>query len=103
MIERVAVTGIGAVSALGIGADATFDAVIAGRRGFGPVPWSDPAAARCRIAAEVHGLEPKLVAPRAEAADFSRTDAMAFVAAEEALARSRARGCRTRVCLARTM
>ncbi|HSU40680.1 MAG TPA: beta-ketoacyl-[acyl-carrier-protein] synthase family protein, partial [Polyangiaceae bacterium] len=102
MIERVAVTGIGAVSALGTGADATFDAVIAGRRGFGAVTLFDTADARCRIAAEVHALDPELVASPEEAADFSRTDSMALVAAAEALARAGARDGRLGVILGGT-
>jgi 3-oxoacyl-[acyl-carrier-protein] synthase II len=102
MIERVAVTGIGAVSALGIGADATFDGVIAGRRGFRAVTLFDAADARCRIAAEVRRLDPELVASPEEAADFSRTDSMALVAAAEALARAGARDGRLGVILGGT-
>jgi 3-oxoacyl-[acyl-carrier-protein] synthase II len=102
MSERVAVTGIGAVSALGHDADAMFAGVSAGRRGFAPLTLFDAMDARCRIAAEVPGLDVAAIAPRAEAADFSRTDAMALVAAREALERSGARGGRLGVILGGT-
>jgi 3-oxoacyl-[acyl-carrier-protein] synthase II len=85
MRERVAVTGVGAVSALGHGASATFEAVVAGNRGFGPLTLFDASDARARIAAEVRGLDIAAIAPRAEARDFSRTDAMALAAGREAL------------------
>jgi 3-oxoacyl-[acyl-carrier-protein] synthase II len=102
MTERVAVTGIGAVSALGYGARATFDAVVAGRRGFGPLTLFDASDARCRIAAEVRDLDLGAAAPRAEVADFSRTDAMALLAAQEALGSSGARGGRLGLSLGGT-
>lgn len=85
MPERVAVTGIGAISSLGHGAHATFEALVAGKRGFGPLTLFDPLDARARIAAEVRGLDLAALAPRAGAEDFSRTDAMALAAAREAL------------------
>ena len=85
MLERVAVTGVGAVSALGHGARATFEALVDGARGFGPVTLFDAADARARIAAEVRGLDVRAIAPRDEADDFSRTDALALAAAREAL------------------
>jgi len=85
MAERVAVTGIGAVSALGQSANATFEAVLAGERGFRPLTLFDALDARSHLAAEVRGLELSDVAPRAEAREFSRTDALALAAAREAL------------------
>ncbi len=85
MVERVAVTGIGAVSALGQSANATFEAIVAGERGFRPLTLFDALDARARLAAEVRGLEIADVAPRGEAGHFSRTDALALAAAREAL------------------
>jgi 3-oxoacyl-[acyl-carrier-protein] synthase II len=84
MAERVAVTGIGAVSALGQSASATFDALVAGERGFRPLTLFDALDARARLAAEVRGFAVVDVAPRGEARDFSRTDALALAAAREA-------------------
>lgn len=81
-IERVAVTGIGVVSALGRGARECFERMLLGERGFAPVSLFDTTGLRSRIAAEVSDL--KLDEPGA-AATHSRTDALALFAAREAL------------------
>jgi 3-oxoacyl-[acyl-carrier-protein] synthase II len=86
MPERVAVTGVGAVSALGSSARSTFEELVRGTRGFGPVTLFDPLDARAKVAAEVRGLDVRSLAPAAEAGDFSRTDALALAAAREAFA-----------------
>ncbi|HVJ17912.1 MAG TPA: beta-ketoacyl synthase N-terminal-like domain-containing protein, partial [Polyangiaceae bacterium] len=86
--ERIVVTGVGAVSALGASARASFARLLAGDRGFGPVTLFEVGEQRCSIAAEVRGLSVSDVAPRGQAASWSRTDAMALVAAREALAES---------------
>jgi 3-oxoacyl-[acyl-carrier-protein] synthase II len=84
--ERIAITGLGVVSALGLGREETFRRLCAGERGIGPVSLFDTAGLRSQIAAEVRGLDVAALAPRGEAADWSRSDALAFVAAREALA-----------------
>jgi 3-oxoacyl-[acyl-carrier-protein] synthase II len=88
MVERVAVTGVGMVSALGLDAPTTFAALVAGKRGFGPLSLFEPGDARAAIAAEVHGLDVPSVAPPGQAESWSRTDAMAVLAAREALAQA---------------
>jgi 3-oxoacyl-[acyl-carrier-protein] synthase II len=87
-MERIAVTGVGAVSALAFGAAATFERVLAGDRAFGPVSLFDPGATRCRIAAEVRDLDVASIAPCAELARYTRSDALALLAAREALAQA---------------
>jgi 3-oxoacyl-[acyl-carrier-protein] synthase II len=88
MAERVAITGVGMVSALGLDAPTTFAALVAGRRGFGPLSLFEPSDARAAIAAEVHGLDVAQVAPPGQAGSWSRTDAMAVLAAREAFAQA---------------
>ncbi|WP_437671019.1 beta-ketoacyl synthase N-terminal-like domain-containing protein [Sorangium sp. So ce131] len=83
---RIWVTGVGVVSPLGRGATATMDRLIAGDRAFAPLSLFDIPGTRARIAAEVRGLSPEEVAPPGEAEGWSRTDAMAVLAAREALA-----------------
>ncbi|MBP1636925.1 MAG: 3-oxoacyl-[acyl-carrier-protein] synthase, partial [Acidobacteria bacterium] len=58
MNRRVVVTGIGLVSALGVGTEATWEGVLGGRSGVGPVTKFDATAFAARIAAEVKGFDP---------------------------------------------
>jgi 3-oxoacyl-[acyl-carrier-protein] synthase II len=57
--RRVVVTGIGMISPLGIGNDATWQGLIEGRSGIGRITKFDPSAFACRIAGEVRGFEPE--------------------------------------------
>lgn len=100
--ERVAVTGIGIVSALGVGADATFARLVAGERAFSPIRAFDVKDARCRFAAQVGELDVPNVVPRAERESLSRTDRLALVAATEALAAARHTGGRLGIAHAGT-
>jgi 3-oxoacyl-[acyl-carrier-protein] synthase II len=64
--RRVAVTGVGLVSPLGIGNDDNWDALIAGKSGVGPITRFDASALSCRIAGEVKGFDPSLYIERKE-------------------------------------
>ncbi|HVT45278.1 MAG TPA: beta-ketoacyl-ACP synthase II [Thermoanaerobaculia bacterium] len=57
--RRVVITGVGMVSPLGIGNEANWSALVAGRSGIGPISRFDPAAYPCRIAGEVKDFEPE--------------------------------------------
>jgi 3-oxoacyl-[acyl-carrier-protein] synthase II len=61
MVEkrRVVVTGIGMVSPLGVGNDETWNALLEGRSGVGPITRFDTADYSCRIAGEVKGFVPE--------------------------------------------
>src|SRR4030095_2138275 len=83
---RIWITGIGIVSPLGRDASSTFDALLAGRRAFAPVKLFDTSGCRSNIADEIAGLSVDEVAPSPQATGWSRTDAMAVIAAREALA-----------------
>jgi 3-oxoacyl-[acyl-carrier-protein] synthase II len=56
--RRVAITGVGMVSPLGIGNAENWDALTAGRSGVGPITRFDASAFTARIAGEVKGFEP---------------------------------------------
>ena len=56
--RRVAITGVGMVSPLGIGNPENWDALQAGRSGIGPITRFDASAFTARIAGEVKGFEP---------------------------------------------
>jgi len=102
MLERVAITGVGMVTALGLDAATTFAALVAGTRGFRPLSLFEPRDARARIAAEVSGLDLAPVSSVAPRGDISRTDAMAVLAAREAFAQAGASPRRLGVCFGGT-
>ena len=56
--RRVVVTGIGLVSSLGIGTDANWAALTAGKSGVGPITKFDALQFATRIAGEVKGFDP---------------------------------------------
>ena len=56
--RRVAVTGVGLVSPLGIGTTATWEALCAGHSGVGPITHFDPEGFASRIAGEVSDFDP---------------------------------------------
>ena len=58
MSRRVVVTGIGLVSSVGIGTEATWASLLAGRSGIGPITRFDAAAFSTRFAAEVKAFDP---------------------------------------------
>lgn len=58
MKRRVVVTGVGVVSPLGLDVPATWEALLAGTSGIGPITRFDASAFAVRIAGEVRGFDP---------------------------------------------
>ena len=58
MNRRVVVTGVGLVSSLGLGTDSTWQGIIAGRSGIGPISRFDTTGFSTTIAGEVRDLDP---------------------------------------------
>ena len=61
---RVVITGMGAVTPIGIGIDAVWESACAGRSGVGPITLFDVSNQECRIAGEVRGFEPARYMPQ---------------------------------------
>jgi len=92
---RLWVTGLGLVTPLGVGVEATWSELIRGRSAIGPIRLFDASAQRVGRAAEVG----EVAVPREPRGAWSRTSAMALLAAQEALAMARIEPARTRVGL----
>ncbi|MGC9994604.1 MAG: beta-ketoacyl-ACP synthase II [Terriglobia bacterium] len=60
MTRRVVVTGVGLVSAVGIGTKETWQSLLAGRSGVAPITHFDTTGFAATIAAEVKGFDPFL-------------------------------------------
>jgi 3-oxoacyl-[acyl-carrier-protein] synthase II len=86
--RRVVVTGLGAVTPLGIGMDETWRAAVEGRSGVGPITAFDAAEYPVRFGAEVKGELDLSDMPPKEARRLDRVIAFSLVAAREALAQS---------------
>jgi 3-oxoacyl-[acyl-carrier-protein] synthase II len=83
--RRVVVTGIGCVSPLGVGLDATWSGAIEGRSGIAPITRFDTEGYAARFAGEVSGELDLSDLPSKEARRLDRTVVLALVAAREAL------------------
>lgn len=84
--RRVAVTGIGAVSALGATAVETWDGLVAGRCGIRPVTLFDTAGLIAHNAAEIREVPRPSSLDRSLRKRASRADRLAVAATDEALA-----------------
>ncbi len=70
MTRRVAITGLGIVSPLGNDVATTWEALVAGRSGAGPITKFDAAKLRVRFACEVKGFDPLRYIEKKEARRF---------------------------------
>ena len=86
MKRRVVITGLGAVTPLGLTMAETWQGVQAGRCGIGPITHYDASAQKVHLAAEVKGFEPEQLLGKAEARRMGRFTQFAVVAAREAAA-----------------
>jgi 3-oxoacyl-[acyl-carrier-protein] synthase II len=85
-VRRVFITGVGAVTPLGLTARATWAAALAGRSGVRPLTRFDPSAFQTRFGAEIDGFDPLVALERKEARHLDRFAQIAAVAAAEAVA-----------------
>jgi 3-oxoacyl-[acyl-carrier-protein] synthase II len=85
-MRRVAVTGLGIVSPVGVGVDKAWDALTAGRSGVAVITSFDVSEYTTRFAACIDDFDPSAVLDAKEARRLSRFQQFALVAAAEALA-----------------
>jgi len=85
MQRRVVITGIGLVSPVGNNREASWDALLEGRSGVGPIRAFDTEAYSVRIAGEVKDFDPSPLLDAKEIKNWDRYAQFAAVAAEEAL------------------
>ncbi|MCC6539479.1 MAG: beta-ketoacyl-ACP synthase II [Bryobacterales bacterium] len=85
MARRVVVTGVGLVSALGIGTEATWAGCREGRNGITPIEGFDATRFACRIAGEVKGFDPLQFADRKESRKMGRFIQFAMAASQFAM------------------
>ncbi len=83
--RRVAVTGLGAVTPLGEEVGSTWEGMLAGRSGVGPITQFDTSGYRTTIAAEVGGWEPEKHFDRREVRRLDRFAQFFLVAVRQAL------------------
>jgi 3-oxoacyl-[acyl-carrier-protein] synthase II len=86
MTERVVITGIGAVTPVGLDRESTWQALLAGRSGAGPITAFDPGDLPTTIAAEVTGFDPASVLEGKRLRRSARFTQFAVAAAREAVA-----------------
>ncbi len=83
--RRVVITGMGAITPLGLSVDEFWKGCIEGRSGAGPLTLIDPANYPTKIACEVKGFDPLNYMDRRDARRMARFSQMAVAAARQAL------------------
>lgn len=85
MSRRVVVTGMGAITPIGLSAEEFWQGVKEGKTGFSPITKFDTANYKCRLAAEVKGFDPKRYMDVRAARRMEAFCQYAVAAAKEAL------------------
>jgi 3-oxoacyl-[acyl-carrier-protein] synthase II len=83
-VRRVVITGLGAVTPVGIGVSAYWDAICAGRPGVGPLTLVDPTLVPSKVGAQCLDFDPKAALGPKEARRLDRSAQFALTAALEA-------------------
>ncbi|MBM3266158.1 MAG: beta-ketoacyl-[acyl-carrier-protein] synthase family protein [Candidatus Sericytochromatia bacterium] len=104
---RIAITGMGALSPLGVGVAALWDGLLAGRHGISHVKAFDTAPYECHMGGEVPSFDPLEYMPADMARAVGRTTQFAIAASRMALADAGLADAfepaRTGICLGTTM
>ncbi|MGL4229489.1 MAG: beta-ketoacyl-ACP synthase II [Tannerellaceae bacterium] len=87
-LKRVVVTGLGTISPLGNNVSETWDGMINGRSGAGPITHFDASKFKTQFACEVKNFDPTAHFDRKEARKYDLYTQFALVAAKEAIENS---------------
>jgi 3-oxoacyl-[acyl-carrier-protein] synthase II len=88
MDQRIVITGMGAVSPVGLNCQDTFNGLAAGKSGIARISLFDPSGIACQVAGEVKGFEPADYMDRKMARRIGRYAQFSIAATREALAQS---------------
>ncbi len=83
--RRVVITGMGALTPLGLSVQDTWQSLLAGRSGIDRITSVDLSECTCQIGGEVKGFDAQAILGRKEARTLARVSQLAVVAAEMAL------------------
>ncbi len=84
--RRVVITGVGAITPLGLSVREFWDACVQGKSGVGPLTAVDATNYPVKIAAEVRGFDPSAYIEHKEARRMARFTQLAIAAMQEAVA-----------------
>lgn len=84
-LRRVVVTGIGAVTPVGLNADETWEALVNGKNGIAPITLFDTTDFKTKLAAEVKGFDPHTILEKADIIKTDRFCQFGIAAAQEAV------------------
>lgn len=84
-MKRIAITGVGVVSPVGIGLPAFWDSIASGRSGIGPIEHFDATEYSSRFAGYVDDFDPAAYFDKKEVRRMARFQQFALVAADEAI------------------
>jgi len=83
--RRVVVTGLGMITPVGVGVEESWQALVAGRSGIGPITHFDASTFPTRIAGEVKGFDPEKYMEKKEARRNDRFIQFALAASQMAM------------------
>ena len=87
-LKRVVVTGLGAITPLGKTLTETWEGLVNGKSGAGPITHFDASKFKTQFACEVKNFDPNQYFDRKEARKLDRYAQFALIAADEAIADS---------------
>lgn len=84
-LQRVVVTGLGAITPVGKGAPEFWNGLVSGKSGVSPIKAFDATPFATRFAGQVEGFDPTLYMEKKEARRMDRFSQFAIAAADEAI------------------